>query len=188
LIVYLERGGDLRFLLPLAAAKEKRTALRPSIASTGLTRALICQNNVLGHVGARTMSSQGAPRTPKRTADAALHMAASTQSFTSPGGLAFKPSVVVCNGSAALQLKVSLRGKPWEEVCNIMMLAAGDDSERLNAVIDLVDSSNSQGAKSIATMVDKIVGWGWIPATGQLESKELLTNTVCTDSLRYIHT
>jgi hypothetical protein len=69
-----------------------------------------------------------------------------------------------------------------------MMLAAGDDSERLNAVIDLVDSSNSRGAKSIATMVDKIMGWGWIPATGQLESKELLTNTVCADSLRYTYT
>jgi hypothetical protein len=90
---------------------------------------------------------------------------------------------------ATLKLKVSLRGKPWEEVYNIMMLAAGGDSERLNAVIDLVDSSNSRGAKSIATtMVDKIAGWGWIPATGQLESKELLTNTVCTDSLRYTHT
>ena len=134
------------------------------------------------------MSSQDAPRRPKRTVDAALHMAASTPSFTSPGGLAFKPSVVVDNSSATLKLKVSLRGKPWEEVYDILMLEAGDDSERLNAVINLVDSSNSRGAKSIATMVDKIVGWGWIPATGQLESKELLTNTVCTDSLRYTHT
>jgi len=158
----------------------------PSLSrSIGLIKALICQNNVLG---ARTMSSQDVPRTPKRTVDAALHMAASTQSFTSPGGLAFKPNVVVDNSSATLKLKVSLRGKPWEEVYDILMLAAGDDSERLNAVINLVDSSNSRGAKSIATMVDKIVGWGWIPATGQLESKELLTNTVCTDSLRYTHT
>ena len=62
--------------LPAAACgskKEKRIALRPSIASIGLIEALICQNNVLG---ARTMSSQDVPRTPKRTVDAALHMAA----------------------------------------------------------------------------------------------------------------
>jgi hypothetical protein len=32
-------------------------------------------------------------------------------------------------------------------------------------------------------MVDKILSWGWKPATGQLESKALLSNTVSTDSL-----
>ena len=85
------------------------------------------------------MSFQEAPRTPKRTVDASLYMAASTQSFNSPGGLAFTPSVVVDNSSATLKLRVSLRGKQWEEVYNIMMLAAGDDNDRLNSVIELVE-------------------------------------------------
>ena len=134
------------------------------------------------------MSSQNAPRTSKRTVEASLHMAASAESFNSPGGLAFKPGAVVDNSSATLKLKMSLRGKQWEDVYNIMMLAAGDDIDRITSVIELVDSSNSRGAKSIAVMVDKLVGWGWIPAAGQLESKELLTNAVCTDSLRYTHT
>ena len=57
------------------------------------------------------MSSQDAPRTPKRTVEASLHMAASAESFNSPGGLALKPGAVVDNSSATLKLKMSLRGK-----------------------------------------------------------------------------
>jgi hypothetical protein len=64
-----------------------------------------------------------------------------------------------------------------------MTAAAGENALRLDEILELADGSKSRGGKEIAAMVDKILSWGWKPATGQLESKALLSNTVSTDSL-----
>jgi hypothetical protein len=56
-----------------------------------------------------------------------------------------------------------------------MTAAAGENSLRLNEILGLVDGSKSRGGKEIAAMADNILGWGWKPATGELEFKARVT-------------
>ena len=82
--------------------------------------------------------------------------------------------------NAPLRLKLTLHGKPWDEVYQILIQSAGESTERLEEIQALVTSQPKRGGKEIAAMIDKIVAWGWQPSVGQLESKALLANTVST--------